>query len=170
MTDKPENYNLLVKPWIPILWTDGKPHRVGIRTALVEAGRIRQIAASNPMDNVALLCLLLAVLQWCKPSLTSEDRDRLERAGGIPDDWVQGILGTEREPSPAVDVLGGDARFYHDKPCKGSSSTAWSRTRKSRPGSGTTTSFARPSGNASSRRSARRPKLQADREEGRCHG
>jgi hypothetical protein len=112
MTDKADNYNLLVKPWIPILRIHGKPDRVGIRTALIEAGRIRQIAASNPMDNVALLRFLLAVLQWCKPT----------------------------------------------------------GARKSRPGSRTRTSFARPSGNASSRRSARRPKLQTDREEGRCHG
>ena len=115
MTDKPENYNLLVKPWIPILWTDGKAGRVGIRTALTEAGRIRQIAASNPMDNVALLRLLLAVLQWCKPSLTGGERDRLERAVGIPDDWVEEKLGAEGHPNAAFDLQGAGARFYQDQ-------------------------------------------------------
>lgn len=61
------DFNLIDEEWIPILGTDGKPRRVGIRTALTEAGRIRQITASNPMDNVALLSFLPAVLHWCKP-------------------------------------------------------------------------------------------------------
>lgn len=66
MNEKSRNYNLLVERWIPILRTDGKPDRVGIKDALVEAGRIRQIAAANPMDNVALLRFLLTILYWCK--------------------------------------------------------------------------------------------------------
>jgi hypothetical protein len=114
MSDKTENYNLLVEPWIPILWTHGKPGRVSIRTALIEAGRIRQIAASNPMDNVALLRFLLAVLQWCKPCLTGEDCARLESAVGIPDDWVKEKLGSEAQPNPAFDLLGATQRFYQD--------------------------------------------------------
>jgi len=51
--------NLLTMKWIPVLRTNGKPDRVGIRDALTQAGSIRQIAASNPMDNVSLLRLLL---------------------------------------------------------------------------------------------------------------
>lgn len=66
--------NLLTMPWIPVLWTDGHVSRVGIRKALTQAGSIRQIAASNPMDNVSLLRLLLAVLMWCKPTLSDEER------------------------------------------------------------------------------------------------
>jgi len=57
-------FNLLKENWIPVLYANGRPARVGIRTALTEAGRIRQLAASNPMDNVALLRFLLAVLLW----------------------------------------------------------------------------------------------------------
>ncbi|GAH89522.1 unnamed protein product, partial [marine sediment metagenome] len=49
------SYNLLEERWIPVLRTDGKACRLGITAALTEAGKIRQIAASNPMDNVALL-------------------------------------------------------------------------------------------------------------------
>lgn len=51
-------YNLLEEQWVPVLWTDGKAGRVGIVEALTQAGRIRQIAASNPMDRVA--CVLPA--------------------------------------------------------------------------------------------------------------
>ncbi len=48
-------FNLLQEDWIPVLLTNGQPARVGIRHALLEADRIRQIAASNPMDRVVLL-------------------------------------------------------------------------------------------------------------------
>ena len=79
-------YNLLDEEWIPVLYRNGDWKRVGIRKALEDAGRIRQIAASNPMDNVALLRLLLAVLQWCKPMATQEELEKLRcgRAKGIP--------------------------------------------------------------------------------------
>lgn len=60
------SFNLISEPWIPILRTDGSLDRVGIKETLMQAGRIRQIAASNPMDRVAILRLLLAVLYWCK--------------------------------------------------------------------------------------------------------
>ena len=60
------NYNLLEEKWIPVLWKDGHSGRVGIIEALTEAGRIRQIAASNPMDRLAILRFLLALLYWCK--------------------------------------------------------------------------------------------------------
>jgi hypothetical protein len=64
-------FNLLSESWIPVLWVNGHPDRVGIRTALSDAWRIRQIAASNPMDNVSLLRFLLAVLMWCKDDAKS---------------------------------------------------------------------------------------------------
>lgn len=88
MKEQPDNFNLLKRPWIPVLYANGKTDRIGIRKALTEAGRIRQIAASNPVDNVALIRLLVAVFQWCKPILTNEDFESLERSGGIPPDWL----------------------------------------------------------------------------------
>lgn len=46
-------FNLLEDGFIPVLRCDGRFDRVGIRRALEDAGRIRQIAASNPMDYAA---------------------------------------------------------------------------------------------------------------------
>ena len=46
------SFNLLDERWIPILRTDGRAERVGIREALTNASHIRQFAASNSMDNV----------------------------------------------------------------------------------------------------------------------
>lgn len=109
------NYNLLDENWIPVLCKDGHTSRVGIRRALTDAATIRQIAAANPMDNVALLRLLLAVLQWCKPTLTYEERKTLHSAQGVADDWLTGKLGTGHEPNPAFDLLGGGARFFQDQ-------------------------------------------------------
>lgn len=44
------DFNLLTERWISVLRTNDRVERVGIRAALTEAGSIRQIAASNPMD------------------------------------------------------------------------------------------------------------------------
>jgi len=112
------SYNLLEERWIPVLGTDGKACRVGITAALTQAGTIRQIAASNPMDNVSLLRLLLAVLQWCKPSLGDREHDGLRSAHGIPTDWLTHRLGTEDQPNLAFDLLDDEGGFYQD-PCAG---------------------------------------------------
>ena len=79
------NYNLLHEKWIPVLYRDGRWERVGIRKALEEAGRIRQIAASNPMDRVAILRFLLAILYWCKGS--PPDTTDNSSVSSFPKDW-----------------------------------------------------------------------------------
>ena len=109
------NYNLLDEKWIPVLYRDGKYERVGIRKALEEAGRIRQIAASNPMDNVALPRFLLAVLVWCKPKLAENESERLKGAKGIPGKWLTTNLGTGDKPNEVFNLLGDGQRFYQDK-------------------------------------------------------
>lgn len=101
-------FNLITEKWIPILWANGKADRVGIRTALAEAGRIRQIASSNPMDNVSLLRFLLAVLLWCRPYLNEEDRQGLDgNARGVPEEWLAKL----REHEAAFNLLGDGSRF-----------------------------------------------------------
>ncbi|WP_428939784.1 type I-E CRISPR-associated protein Cse1/CasA [Fontivita pretiosa] len=112
MTD---SFNLVKDEWIPVLYCDGRFARVGMRTALSEAGKIRQIAASNPMDNVALLRFLLAVLLWCKGDLRDEDHKRLEGGDGIPDEWLK-ELDTHKEK---FNLLGEGERFYQDRSLKG---------------------------------------------------
>lgn len=65
MINKSESFNLIDEKWIPVLYHDGAWERVGIRDALQNAGRIRQIAANNPMDRFAIFRFLLALLYWC---------------------------------------------------------------------------------------------------------
>ena len=106
-------YNLLEKEWIPVLWSDGEFRRVGIKDALTQAGGIRQIAASNPMDNVALLRFLLAVLQWCKPDVSKEEIAQLlrsETAKGVPDAW----LGKLDDNKARFELFANRQRFYQD--------------------------------------------------------
>ncbi len=99
-------YNLLEKQWIPVLWTDGNVSRVGIREALTQAGSIRQIAASNPMDRVAIFRFLLALLYWCRgdPPTTTDTAPE----ESFPIDWFS-KLDTNRE---CFNLLGGGKRFY----------------------------------------------------------
>jgi len=89
MTNTDDNFNLVEEKWIPVLWADGRPDRVGIRKALREAGHIRQIAASNPLDNVSLLRFLLAVLMWCKEDAKVEVEKLSANAEDIPQDWLK---------------------------------------------------------------------------------
>jgi CRISPR system Cascade subunit CasA len=117
MPQNTENYNLLEEDWIPVLRTNGRAERVGIRTALLEAGSIRQIAASNPIDNVALLRLLLAVLQWCKPDPTPDELEvfRSKDLRGVPPEWLT-KLGTPDPPNPLFNLLGKAHRFMQAPP------------------------------------------------------
>jgi hypothetical protein len=108
------SYSLVTEPWIPVLKNDGTSPRVGILEALANARSIRQIAASNPMDKVALMRFLLAVLHWCKPGQTEAEAKQLAGERGIPEEWL-GKLGTLASPEPAFDLLGPGDRFYQDK-------------------------------------------------------
>ncbi len=104
-------YNLLDEQWIPVLYHDGRWERVGIIKALKEAGQIRQIAASNPMDRVALLRFLLAVLYWCRGNPPADDEKRKVLASGqFPAGWF-GKLDEHRD---CFNLLGEGNRFYQD--------------------------------------------------------
>lgn len=81
------SYNLLDERWIPVLGTDGKPGRLGIRIALTQAHCIRQIAARNPMDRVAILRFLLALLYWCKGNAPHDKETASLKS--LPSAWVQ---------------------------------------------------------------------------------
>ncbi len=104
------NYDLLEGQWIPVLWKDGKTNRLGIIDVLTEAGRIRQIASSNPMDRVAVLRFLLALLYWCKGNPPDK----------IPDDsFPQGWFNKLYANKDCFNLLGNGKRFYQFKPVSG---------------------------------------------------
>ena len=108
-------YNLLEEKWIPVLYGNGKTDRVGIWQAFIEAHKIRQIAASNPMDRVALLRFLMAVLLWCKEDAKSSLAALDEKSTGIPENWLAKL----QEHKTAFNLLGDDPRFYQDASLKG---------------------------------------------------
>lgn len=62
-------YNLLEEQWIPVLWRDGRCSRVSVLEAFEEAHRIREIAAPNPMDRLAILRFLPGVFYRCRERL-----------------------------------------------------------------------------------------------------
>jgi hypothetical protein len=104
-------YNLLEEKWIPVLYGSGRTDRVGICKALEDAHNIRQIAASNPMDRVALLRFLLAVLMWCKKDAKSSLAALDEKSAGIPGNWLEKL----KINKAAFNLLGDGKRFYQDK-------------------------------------------------------
>jgi CRISPR type I-E-associated protein CasA/Cse1 len=103
------NYSLLVEPWIPVLWSDGKCGRVGINDALVRASCIRQIAASNPMDRVAIVRFLLALLYWCKGN--PPDKGSAITGSAFPAEWFSKL----DDNKDCFNLLGEGRRFYQDR-------------------------------------------------------
>ncbi|MGD0011288.1 MAG: type I-E CRISPR-associated protein Cse1/CasA [Terriglobia bacterium] len=101
-------YNLLEEKWIPVLWKDGHSGRVGISEALRQAGRIRQIAASNPMDRLAILRFLLALLYWCKGN-PPDDKNSIS---SFPSDWFKKL----DDNKDCFNLQGDGKRFYQRKP------------------------------------------------------
>lgn len=102
------DYNLLDEDWIPVLYRNGDWRRVGIRKALEEAHRIRQIAASNPMDRVAILRFLLALLYWCRGNPPEEGSGAPSE--GFPSEWFSMLV----ENRECFNLLGDGKRFYQD--------------------------------------------------------
>jgi len=102
-------YNLLDECWIPVLWNDGKTSRVGIKRALTEAGRIRDVAASNPMDRFAIIRFLLALLYWCRgnpPESISNDS-----SASFPKGWFAKL----EDNKECFNLMGEGKRFYQYK-------------------------------------------------------
>lgn len=106
------SFNLVVERWIPVLRDSGVNDRVNIREAMTEAGHIRQIAASNPMDRVALLRFLLAILYWCRGNPPSDNvMNRILTAGTFPSNWFEKL---ERQKN-CFNLMGDGKRFYQDQ-------------------------------------------------------
>lgn len=104
-------YNLIEERWIPVLWANGKTERVTIKKALTESNRIRQIAASNPMDRLAVMRFLLAVLYWCKGN---PDEGAVSAGEPFPEDWFAKL----DEYKEYFNLLGDGKRFYQDETAK----------------------------------------------------
>lgn len=100
------NYNLLEEAWIPVLWSNGESGRVGVSEALRQAGRIRQVATSNPMDGAAIVRFLLALLYWCKGNPPDETSGASGEA--FPADWFLRL----DEKKDCFNLLGEGERFY----------------------------------------------------------
>jgi hypothetical protein len=105
------DYNLLEEEWIPVLYQNGEYARLGIKKTLEDAHIIRQIATSNPMDRVALIRFLLAILYWCKGN--PAENDQLPEK--FPMEWFKKL----EEKRDCFNLLGEGKRFYQDKFEKG---------------------------------------------------
>lgn len=104
-----DNFNLLDEEWIPVFYRDGTIKRVGILGALEKAHQIRQIAASNPMDRLAILRFLISLLYWCQGNPPDK----------LPDDsfssnWFKKL----DDNKDCFNLLGNGKRFYQDSEAK----------------------------------------------------
>lgn len=106
MIQKTEHYNLLVEDWIPVLWSDGRYSRVGIIEALTKAVEIRQIAFPNPMDRIALMRFLIALLYWCRGNPPETGLSQIKQS--VSPDWFDRLEAEKH----LFNLLGDGQRFY----------------------------------------------------------
>ncbi len=104
-------YNLLDENWIPVLYLNGEFTRLSVKKTLEDAHLIRQIAASNPMDRVAIIRFLLAILYWCKGNPPKEENEIPTK---FPMEWFE-KLDQNRE---CFNLFGDGKRFYQDESTK----------------------------------------------------
>ncbi len=103
---KTKHYNLLHEPWIPVLYADGSHRRLGILETFQDAGRIRCLGGSNPVDNVAILRLLLALFVWWQGDGPLPDENFAERLRG------QALKEFLVRHEALFNLLGDGKRFY----------------------------------------------------------
>lgn len=95
---KRKAFNLLTDPWLPVLPAAGPPRSVSLLEALTQAHEFRGLALAHPLEHVAALRLLLAVLyRVTPPSSNLSDMQRLYREGRLPADAIEGYLKKHRE-------------------------------------------------------------------------
>ena len=99
-----DTFNLVDKPWIPVLYLNGDFKIIGILKSFEDAHLIREIAASNPMDRVSIIRFLLAVLYWCKGN--PEEGETLP--DNFPMEWFKKL----EDNKDCFNLLGDGKRFY----------------------------------------------------------
>jgi len=95
---KRHTFNLLTDPWLPVLLAAGPPRSVSLLEALAQAHEFRGLALAHPLEHMAVLRLLLAVLYRVithPPDLS--DLQRLYRDGRLPADAIATYLEEHRE-------------------------------------------------------------------------
>jgi CRISPR system Cascade subunit CasA len=80
-------FDLLERPWIPVRWLDANVELVGLRTAFSKADQIGSLECSNPVRQISMLRLLLAV---CHRAQRLADIDAaVER---LEEDWPSDVF------------------------------------------------------------------------------
>ncbi len=105
MSDEASAFSLVTEPWIPVMWRDGATERLGLAETMRRAHEVRGIVAPNPMDRVAILRFLLAVLYWCRGN--PDDGATWEPDAPLPSGWFTKI----EEERARLNLLGDGPRF-----------------------------------------------------------
>ena len=84
---------------------NGKFARLGIKEAFIQAHRIRQIATSSPLDRLAILRFLLALLYWCRGNPPDQVTDPLPNS--FPENWFSKL----HTSLASFNLLGDEKRF-----------------------------------------------------------
>jgi CRISPR system Cascade subunit CasA len=141
-------FDVRSEPWLPVLDGDGRVREVGIIEGLAHAHELRGLAASTPLEHVALLRLLVAITHRALDGpRTLAEGQALHDAGRIPTgviEYVESDAGVWdlfdparpwlQAPSAATDAAGASplARLFPWQPA-GNNPAFWEHTRDDEP-------------------------------------
>lgn len=106
-------FDLTREPWIPVTPVDGPQSETSLRELFVGAHELRDLASTSPLENVAILCLLLAILYDLRnpadESQFEDDWAGLWEAGRFPVTEIGAYFEARRD---CFDLFHGQRPFY----------------------------------------------------------
>lgn len=108
-------YSVLTEPVIPILWLDGSSGAVGIREAFLRAHEIRDIQGDTPLEQYALLRLLIAfAMDMLRPKNSYARQDLLAAGKFDPVVFDEYVAMCEKD-GPRFDLFDPEHPFMQSK-------------------------------------------------------
>jgi len=82
------SFNLIDKPWIPCIMSDGRQQELNLQETLVKAHEIQEIFAQSPIVTVSLYRLLLAVVYRNFPFKSLNEWEKLWKTKQFSPDTI----------------------------------------------------------------------------------
>jgi CRISPR type I-E-associated protein CasA/Cse1 len=103
------NFNVLVEPWIPVLYKSGERKELGILKLLQEAPIIKKIANDSATEKIAIIRLLTAFLSDAYSLNTRREKYQLFSEGGFSETKINDYI------DKCINEFGASFDLFDDK-------------------------------------------------------
>ena len=98
------SYNLVDKPWVPVIDEAGTLHSLGLRDVLADAHRLRSVSGDTPAETIGILRLLVAHAQRVFGPASDDDWAAIWQAGSFDRNTLDAYLASLRHRFDLFDV------------------------------------------------------------------